>query len=158
MGEPASPAAAAARASQYQSNTSEGVPPVNEGGGSHRKVALQTLKGPVVSESGKQIAQGDIEGLHGEIYEIRQAYTRLQTFYRMKFQTLRQCYEQKIQAFTTTLSSNSDLWERASEIKEREIIAEEELNRSQRRVAAAADTIERISSEAAKEAETAAKP
>jgi hypothetical protein len=118
---------------------------------------LQPLKGAVVSESGLQVTQTDIESLHDEIDALRRANTRLQTFYQMKFQSMRQNFEQTIQAFTTTLSSNSDLWERASEIKEREIIAEQELAGSHRRIAAASDTVDRIATDSAREAETAAR-
>lgn len=112
---------------------------------------------PVLSESGYQAVRGDIEDIHQEINELRKAETRIQTFFNMKFQKMRQNFEQQIQAFTTTLSSNSDLWERASEIKERQIIAEDELARSQRRAAATHDTIERITLQASKESETAAR-
>jgi hypothetical protein len=146
----------AARQSQHHSTDAAAV----LGDIQRGKGVLQTLKGgssSIVSESGKQLPQVDIEVLHDEIRDLRKAHTRLQTYHQMKFQSLRQSYEQKIQAFTTTLSSNSDLWERASEVKERENIAEEELNRSQRRVAAAADSVERISVEASKEAQMAAK-
>jgi hypothetical protein len=146
MANPASPPANGRRSSQTLQNettslTSSPRPP----------------KSQVVSESGKKVVQHDIEGFHNEIHELHKAHTRLQTFYRLKFQTLHQTFEKKIQAFTTTLSSNNDLWERASEIKEREIIAEDELNRAQRRLTDAADVLERSSAEAAREAETAAK-
>jgi len=141
----------ASRQSQFHSNTA------GDGVSELQREGLKALKGVVVSESGRSSSQVDIEGNHQDINELRRMYARVQNSYRVKFQNLRQDYEQKIQAFTTTLSSNSDLWERASEVKERELIAASELNRSQRHVSAATESIERISGQAAKEAETAAR-
>merc|ERR1719181_2151918 len=99
MGETANATTAQPRASHQATESTAMLSDVQ------RKAGLQTIKNNVVSETGRQIQQADIEVLHSEIHDLKQAQTRVQTFYGMKFQALRQCFEQKIQAFTTTLSS-----------------------------------------------------
>eukprot|EP00746_Dinoflagellata_sp_MGD_P074353 gnl/MRDRNA2_/MRDRNA2_30042_c0_seq1.p1 gnl/MRDRNA2_/MRDRNA2_30042_c0~~gnl/MRDRNA2_/MRDRNA2_30042_c0_seq1.p1 ORF type:complete len:2129 (-),score=441.85 gnl/MRDRNA2_/MRDRNA2_30042_c0_seq1:27-5600(-) len=71
-----------------------------------------------------------VEGLLDTINELKYMQVRCRTFQKLKFQTLRQQFEQLIQALAMTLSSNSELWERVSEIRERERLVEDELTRS----------------------------
>eukprot|EP00747_Dinoflagellata_sp_TGD_P028596 gnl/TRDRNA2_/TRDRNA2_133361_c0_seq1.p1 gnl/TRDRNA2_/TRDRNA2_133361_c0~~gnl/TRDRNA2_/TRDRNA2_133361_c0_seq1.p1 ORF type:complete len:1380 (+),score=268.15 gnl/TRDRNA2_/TRDRNA2_133361_c0_seq1:606-4142(+) len=113
----------------------------------------------VKSESGQQdeVTEAEIEAVHGELNELRNARVRIQTLFSLKFQRLHQAFEEQIQKLTLTVSSNNELWERVSEVRERERIADEELARSQRRVAAATATIERLTDQAAREANLSTK-
>eukprot|EP00927_Polykrikos_kofoidii_P048725 TRINITY_DN42940_c0_g1_i1.p1 TRINITY_DN42940_c0_g1~~TRINITY_DN42940_c0_g1_i1.p1 ORF type:complete len:971 (+),score=167.66 TRINITY_DN42940_c0_g1_i1:167-2914(+) len=93
----------------------------------------------------------EIEALHIEISELAKASSGLEALYRAKFQLSRQNFEHKLQIFKTALSSNADLWDHASEVREREKAVEGELAHSRRRLEAASRTVQQLVAHAANE-------
>merc|ERR1719356_1986530 len=61
-----------------------------------------------------------IEYLHQEINDLSKVATRLDALHRDRFQRLRQDFEQQLQGFRTSLSSNADLWDCSATARERE--------------------------------------
>lgn len=76
------------------------------------------------------IAAEYVDELKEDIQELKHATFRTRTFYLAKFQRMREKYEQRIQALAMTLSSNAELWEKLSEMRERERLSEDELGKS----------------------------
>jgi len=90
--------------------------------------------GQPVLESGTQPTRAAaIERLHEQLGELNVYGTRVQTFYNLKFQQLRQFYEEDIHRISATLSSNNELWESVSEGRERKRLISDEISRAQRR-------------------------
>eukprot|EP00746_Dinoflagellata_sp_MGD_P002673 gnl/MRDRNA2_/MRDRNA2_105234_c0_seq1.p1 gnl/MRDRNA2_/MRDRNA2_105234_c0~~gnl/MRDRNA2_/MRDRNA2_105234_c0_seq1.p1 ORF type:complete len:2126 (-),score=391.10 gnl/MRDRNA2_/MRDRNA2_105234_c0_seq1:24-6287(-) len=83
-----------------------------------------------------------VSGLQNEIAELNHVQVRSKTLYALKFQALRQQFEQMIQALALTLSSNAELWERVAEVREREQLIQTELAKSQRQMASCEETIQ----------------
>eukprot|EP00931_Biecheleriopsis_adriatica_P043817 TRINITY_DN25038_c0_g1_i1.p1 TRINITY_DN25038_c0_g1~~TRINITY_DN25038_c0_g1_i1.p1 ORF type:complete len:2677 (-),score=547.60 TRINITY_DN25038_c0_g1_i1:62-8092(-) len=96
---------------------------------------------PPVRPGGQPERAAHLEGLHTQIGELNSVGTRVNTFYRLKFQQLRQHFEEEIHRISATISSNSKLWENVSEARERQRLLSEEIVRSQRRRNNAVDNV-----------------
>jgi len=98
----------------------------------------------VVSASGLVPPQPPIETLHEEVHHLKQLITRMQTLCRLKFHDLRQDLENQLQKIASKLSSNSELWEHVSEVRERQRLVEEELSTAVERDEATSSAIENL--------------
>jgi len=98
---------------------------------------------PILVPSGVAPQQVEpVSGLQNEVAELKHVQVRSRTLFTLKFQAMRQQFEQLIQALALTLSSNAELWERVAEVREREQLIQAELGKSHRQMTSCEETIQ----------------
>eukprot|EP00930_Biecheleria_cincta_P024891 TRINITY_DN17769_c0_g1_i1.p1 TRINITY_DN17769_c0_g1~~TRINITY_DN17769_c0_g1_i1.p1 ORF type:complete len:2573 (+),score=460.92 TRINITY_DN17769_c0_g1_i1:100-7818(+) len=88
---------------------------------------------PSMEPGSQHLRAAAIQALHVQLGEVTSASTRMQTFYNLKFQQLRHYFDEEIYRISSALSSNSELWENVSEVRQRHQLLTEEVSRAQNR-------------------------
>lgn len=96
---------------------------------------------PLISESGLREPRPPVEGLHAQINTLKASSVRLQTFRRVMYQSMQSSLAHEVQRLEAILSSNTALWERVADMRERQRVIEAELSRCQQRGQAASSVI-----------------
>merc|ERR1719428_2037028 len=86
----------------------------------------------------------DPDELRQRIQDLKDAQIRARAFYALKIQAMRQKFDQQMQALAMTLASNSELWERLSEVSDRERLAEGELASTSQAMSLCESLIEKL--------------
>lgn len=116
--------------------------PLGEGAKPMRPAEVQ-----VVSASGHQDPEHPLEELHAEIKMLQKANSRFRTIYHINFKDIRAILEHELNKLSSNLSSNGELWQSVSEVRERQHVVDEELRRVKRRREVAASSIDELNAE-----------
>eukprot|EP00929_Paragymnodinium_shiwhaense_P101781 TRINITY_DN64965_c0_g1_i1.p1 TRINITY_DN64965_c0_g1~~TRINITY_DN64965_c0_g1_i1.p1 ORF type:complete len:2661 (-),score=763.07 TRINITY_DN64965_c0_g1_i1:747-8729(-) len=99
----------------------------------------------------------EIEQLHREISDLTYAVSRMEAHFNTKTLHMRQSFEQQLHTFKGALSSNADLWNTVTELRDRDRILKDELGKCKGRARAAANINERLMAKSQAEVDEAAR-